>query len=215
MSRIAVVAGGTGLVGRHLLTQLLDDSRYERVIAVGRRSPALTHARLETVKSDLTDLGKIGSKLAADDAYCCLGTTLRAAGSKAAFEAVDYHMVVNFARAAQVSGARRMFMVSALSANPKSPIYYSRVKGRAEQALRETGFDTLHIVQPSLLMGERSEKRLGEGLAQKLAPVFNPLLMGRLAKYRAIRADAVAAALLELSRRKDRGIFVHTLPLPR
>lgn len=215
MSRIAVVAGGTGLVGRHLLTQLLDDSRYERVIAVGRRSPALTHARLETVKSDLTDLGKIGSKLAADDAYCCLGTTLRAAGSKAAFEAVDYHMVVNFARAAQVSGARRRFMVSALSANPKSPIYYSRVKGRAEQALRETGFDTLHIVQPSLLMGERSEKRLGEGLAQKLAPVFNPLLMGRLAKYRAIRADAVASALLELSRRKDRGVFVHTLPLPR
>jgi len=215
MSRIAVVAGGTGLVGRHLLTQLLDDSRYERVIAVGRRSPALTHARLETVKSDLTDLGKIGSKLAADDAYCCLGTTLRAAGSKAAFEAVDYHMVVNFARAAQVSGARRMFMVSALSANPKSPVYYSRVKGRAEQALRETGFDTLHIVQPSLLMGERSEKRLGEGLAQKLAPVFNPLLMGRLAKYRAIRADAVASALLELSRRKDRGVFVHTLPLPR
>lgn len=215
MSRIAVVAGGTGLVGRHLLTQLLDDSRYERVIAVGRRSPALTHARLETVKSDLTDLGKIGSKLAADDAYCCLGTTLRAAGSKAAFEAVDYHMVVNFARAAQVSGARRMFMVSALSANPKSPVYYSRVKGRAEQALRETGFDTLHIVQPSLLMGERSEKRLGEGLAQKLAPVFNPLLTGRLAKYRAIRADAVASALLELSRRKDRGVFVHTLPLPR
>lgn len=215
MSRIAVVAGGTGLVGRHLLTQLLDDPQYEKVIAVGRRSPALTHARLETVKSDLTDLGKIGSKLAADDAYCCLGTTLRAAGSKAAFEAVDYHMVVNFARAAQVSGARRMFMVSALSANPKSPIYYSRVKGRAEQALRETGFDTLHIVQPSLLVGERSEKRLGEGLAQKLAPVFNPLLMGRLAKYRAIRADAVAAALLELSRRKDRGVFVHTLPLPR
>jgi len=215
MIRTAVVAGYTGLVGRHLLTQLLDDPRYAKVIAVGRRSPAVTHAQLETVTSDLADLGKIATRLTADDAFCCLGTTLRAAGSKAAFEAVDYHMVVNFARAAHAAGARRFFMVSSLSADPRSPIYYSRVKGRAEQALRETGFDTLHIVQPSLLLGDRSEKRLGEGLAQMLAPALNPLLLGRLAKYRAVRAEDVAAALLELSRREDRGVFVHTLPLPR
>lgn len=215
MTRTAVVAGYTGLVGRHLLTRLLDDSRYAKVIVVGRRSPDVTHAKLETVISDLTDLGRITGKLAADDAFCCLGTTLRAAGSKAAFEAVDYHMVVNFARAAHAAGARRLFTVSSLSADPRSPIYYSRVKGRAEQALRETAFDTLHIVQPSLLLGDRSEKRLGEAIAQKLAPAINPLMLGRLAKYRAIRAEDVAAALVELSRREDRGVFVHTLPLPR
>ncbi len=215
MSRTAVVAGYTGLVGRHLLDRLLDDRRYGEVIAVGRREPAESRPRLQVVKSDLSDLGKIGAKLAADDAYCCLGTTLRAAGSKAAFEAVDYHMVVNFARAAHAAGARRLFMVSSLSANPKSPIYYSRIKGRAEQALREAGFDSLHIVQPSLLLGERTEKRAGEGLAQKLAPMLNPLMFGTLAKYRAVRAEDVADALIELSRREDRGVFVHTLPLPR
>jgi uncharacterized protein YbjT (DUF2867 family) len=215
MTRIAVVAGYTGLVGRHLLTQLVDDPRYAKVIAVGRREPAVVGAKLVFIESDLTDLAKIGARLAADDAFCCLGTTLRAAGSKAAFERVDYHMVVDFARAARAAGAKRMFMVSALSAAPRSPIYYSRIKGRAEQALREVEFDSLHIVQPSLLLGDRVEKRPGEGLAQKLAPALNPLMFGALAKYRAVRAEDVAHAMVELSRREDRGAFVHTLPLPR
>lgn len=215
MSRTAVVAGYTGLIGRHLLARLLDDPGYAKVVAVGRREPVETHARLQVIRSDLGDLGKIGPRLAADDAFCCLGTTLRAAGSKAAFEAVDYHMVANFARAAHAAGARRMFTVSSLSADLRSPIYYSRIKGRAEQALREVGFDSLHIVQPSLLLGERTEKRAGEGVAQKIALLLNPLMFGALAKYRAIRAEDVAAAMIELSRREDRGVFVHTLPLPR
>lgn len=215
MSRTAVVAGYTGLVGRALLARLLEDPRCARVIAVGRREPPAAHVRLHVIKSDLSDLAKIGPQLAADDAFCCLGTTLRSAGSKAAFEAVDYHMVVNFARAAHAAGARRMVMVSSLSADPKSPIYYSRIKGRTEQALREVGFDSLHIVRPSLLLGERAETRVGEGLAQKIAPLLNPLMLGPLAKYRAISAEDVAAAMMELSRREDRGVFVHTLPLPR
>lgn len=215
MTRTAVIAGYTGLVGKHLLAQLLHDPRYASIVAVGRREPVAKDARLKWVKSDLTDLNKIGGQLAADDAFCGLGTTLRAAGSKAAFEAVDYHMVVNFARAAHAAGARRMFLVSALSASPKSPIYYSRIKGRAEQALRDEAFDTLHIVQPSLLIGARTESRPGEGVAQRLAPVFNLLMQGPLKKYRAIRAEDVAGALVELSRREDRGVFVHTLPLPR
>lgn len=214
MTRTAVIAGYTGLVGKQLLAQLLHDPRYAGLVGIGRREPPQADAKLKWVKSDLTDLNKIGSKLAADDAFCCLGTTLRAAGSKAAFEAVDYHMVVNFARAAHGAGAKRMFLVSSLSASPKSPIYYSRIKGRAEQALREEAFDTLHVVQPSLLLGERTEARPGEIVAQRLAPVFNLAMVGPLAKYRAIRAEDVAGALVELSRREDRGVFVHTLPLP-
>ena len=215
MTRTAVFAGYTGLVGQHLLALLRRDPGYTRIVAVGRREPPDADARVVWIKSDLTDLHKIGARLAADDAFCCLGTTLRAAGSKAAFEAVDYHMVVNFARAAHAAGARRMFLVSALAASPRSPVYYSRIKGRAEQALRDEAFDTLHIVQPSLLLGDRPESRPGEGVAQRLAPAVNLLLPGPLAKYRAVRAEDVAAALVELSRREDRGVFVHTLPLPR
>ena len=216
MTRTAIVTGHTGLVGRHLLDGLLGDSRYSRVIALGRRAPAATHAKLENVQTDFSDLKKLRAQLTADDAYCCLGTTLRAAGSKAAFERVDYHMVVDFARAAHAAGAKRFFLVSSLSANPRSPIFYSRVKGRTEQSLGEVGFETVHILRPSLLLGERGqEQRTGEEIAQKLSPVFNALLLGPLSKYRAVRGEEVAAALITLSHRADRGSFVHTLPLDR
>lgn len=216
MTRTAVVAGHTGLVGRHLLDLLLQDARYGRVIAVGRRAPERSHARLEVVITEMGELSSAGQRLAADDAFCCLGTTLKAAGSKAAFERVDFHMVVDFARAVHAAGARRCFVVSSLSADPRSPVYYSRVKGRAEQALGEVGFDALHIVRPSLLLGERKENRPGEALAQRIAPLIGPLMRGALAKYRPIEARDVAQSLVVLSRRGDdeRGTLVHTLPLP-
>jgi uncharacterized protein YbjT (DUF2867 family) len=215
MTRTAVVAGGTGLVGRHLLDLLLQDARYGRVIAVGRRAPDRADPRLEVVLAEMGELSRVSDRLAADDAFCCLGTTLKAAGSKAAFERVDFHMVVDFARAARSAGARRCFAVSSLSADPRSPIYYSRVKGRAEQALGEIGFDALHIVRPSLLLGARSEHRPGEAIAQRIAPLIGPLMRGPLAKYRPIDARDVAQAMLTLSRAGDheRGTFVHTLPL--
>lgn len=213
MPSTAVVAGYTGLVGRHLVDRLLRDARYGAVKLVGRRPPGQSHEKLETVQTELGDLSKLESRLAADDAFCCLGTTIKTAGSRAAFERVDYHMVVDFARAAHAAGARRFFLVSSLSANPRSPVYYSRIKGRTEQALREVGFEALHIVRPSLLLGERSEHRAGEALAQKFSPVFNALLPGTLKKYRAVHADDVAAALLVLAGRDAPGVFVHTLPL--
>jgi uncharacterized protein YbjT (DUF2867 family) len=201
MARSALIAGYTGLVGRHLLAQLLREGRYERVITVGRRLPEPSHPRLVSIQTELGDLSRHTAALAADDVYCCLGTTMRAAGSRAAFERVDYHMVVDLARVAHAAGARRFFLVSALSASPRSPVFYSRVKGRAEQAVGEVGYNTLHILRPSLLLGERSEHRLGEALAQKLLPLLDRLLPGPLAKYRAVRASEVAAAMLRLAAR--------------
>lgn len=213
MTRTALVAGYTGLVGSHLVDLLLRDAEYGAVKLVGRRLPAQAHAKIETVQTELGDLGRLKARLTADDAFCCLGTTIKAAGSRAAFERVDYHMVVDFARAARAAGARRLFLVSSLSANPRSPVYYSRIKGRTEQALRDVGFEALHIVRPSLLLGERSEHRAGEALAQKFSPMFNALLPGALKKYRAAHAEDVAAALLALAKRDASGVFVHTLPL--
>lgn len=213
MPQTALVAGHTGLVGRHLLRQLLDDDRYARVKAVGRRAPDVSHAKLEYIASDMAGLGKLGDRLAADDVFCALGTTMKAAGSKAAFEKVDYHMVVDLARAAHGAGATRFFVVSSLSASPRSPVYYSRVKGRMEQSLREIGFDRLEIVRPSLLLGDRAESRVGESLAQRVMPLVNPLMVGKLAQYRAIRGEDVAGAMLELAGRDEPGAYVRTLPL--
>lgn len=213
MSRTAIIAGHTGLVGSKLLRRLLAEPRYRQVIAIGRRRPDVAHERLETITADLAKLRQLPANLAPDDAFCCLGTTLRAAGSKAAFESVDFHMIVAFARAARAAGARRFFVVSALAADPRSLVYYSRVKGRTEQALREIGFESLHIVRPSLLLGPRQENRPAEAIAQKLAPLFGRMLLGPLAKYRAIEGDDVASEIMELSRRDGLGTQVHTLPL--
>ncbi|WP_420464835.1 NAD(P)H-binding protein [Panacagrimonas sp.] len=213
MSRTALVAGHTGLVGRQLIAALVLDPRYASVKAVGRRAPDVSHPKLEFVQTELAELRRVQDRLGADDAYCCLGTTLRAAGSKTAFERVDYHMVVDFARAACEAGARRFYLVSSLSASPRSPLYYSRVKGRTEQAVIEVGFDTVHILRPSLLLGARQEHRPGEAIAQKLAPLVNLLLSGPLRRYRAVPAEEVAQALLSLSSRDTTGPHVHTLPL--
>lgn len=213
MSRSAIVTGYTGLVGSCLLDRLVSGNEYDPIKLVGRRAPGQSDPRLRLVQTELGDLRQLSGELSADDAYCCLGTTLRAAGSRAAFERVDFHMVVDFAREVHAAGAKRFFLVSSLSADPRSPIFYSRVKGRAEQALSEIGFEALHILRPSLLLGARQERRPGEAIAQKLMPAFNRLMIGPVAKYRAVHAEDVAGALLALARHPSGGVQIHTLPL--
>ena len=213
MSRTAVVAGATGMVGTLLLRQLATDPGYAEVRVLGRRAPAQAHPKFRFIETDFEDLDKLAAALAADDVFCCLGTTIRKAGSQPAFERVDYHMVVDLARAAHKAGARRFLVVSAVGASEHSPAFYSRVKGRMEQAVSTIGFETVHIVRPSLLLGERSERRPAERISQLVAPLLSPLLHGPLKKYRAVDGDAVATALVQLAHRKDAGVHVHHLPL--
>lgn len=215
MSRIALVAGATGLVGSCLLTRLLADTRYERISVLSRRPLALTHSKLQVLitEGDYSDLGALDNKLRADDVYCCLGTTMKTAGSRDAFERVDFHMVVNLAQAAKHAGARHFMVVSAAGAAEKSLAYYSRVKGRMERTVAEMGFEACHILRPSLLMGERTEHRTGEKLAQRAAPLMKLLLRGPLQQYRPIEADEVAQAMITLAWRKSSGVHIHALPL--
>ena len=213
MPRTAVVAGATGMVGTLLLRQLAANPDYAEVRVLGRRAPAQAHPKFRFIETDFGDLDTHAGALAADDVFCCLGTTIRKAGSQPAFERVDYHMVVDLARAAHKAGARRFLVVSAVGASEHSPAFYSRVKGRMEHAVAAVGFETVHIVRPSLLLGERGERRPGERLAQLAAPLLSPLLLGPLKKYRAVGGDAVATALVQLARRPDTGVHVHHLPL--
>ena len=209
--RTAVIAGATGLVGRCLLQHLLGEPRYARIVAVGRHAPP-AHPKLEAIVDALHAPAQLGSRLAGDDCYCCLGATQRAAGSRSAFERVDFQMVVDFARAAHAAGCRRMIAVSALGASPHSPSFYSRVKGRAEQALAEIGFDSLQILRPSLLLGARSERRPAEAAAQRLTAPLAGLFVGPLQSLRPVDADTVAAAMPELAFRGAPGVHVLTYP---
>lgn len=195
----ALIAGASGLVGGFLLRQLLDAPEYERVVSVGRRRLELEHPKLVQVVADFSALEKLPEPLRGDDAFCCLGTTIKQAGSREAFRAVDHAAVLAFAWAGKRGGVRRFFTVSALGADPGSRVFYNRVKGEAEEALRVLGFATLGIFRPSLLLGRRRDFRFGERFGAVVAAVLEPVMFGRLRRYRAIRAEMVARAMLRCS----------------
>jgi uncharacterized protein YbjT (DUF2867 family) len=196
---IALIAGASGLVGGELLAQLLAAPEYDRVVAVGRRPLEASHAKLVPVTAEFAALEKVGADLRCDDAFCCLGTTIRAAGSREAFRAVDHTAVLAFAWAAQRAGAKRFFLVSALGADADSRVFYNRVKGETEDALAVLSYETLAIFRPSLLLGRRAQPRWGERLLATLLWVFDPLLFGGLRKYRSIEAAVVARAMMRCS----------------
>lgn len=197
--RTALIAGASGLVGGFLLKELLANPGYDRVIAVGRRPLGISHAKLTEVTAEFAELDRVAADLRCDDAFCCLGTTIRQAGSQEAFRAVDHGAVLALAWAVRRGGAQRFFLISAMGASAQSRVFYNRVKGETEAALAVLDFPTLAIFRPSLLLGPRREKRLGERLAAALMWLVDPLLVGRLRKYRAIEAEVVARAMLRCS----------------
>ncbi len=207
--RTALIAGASGLVGGFLLRQLLELPEYGRVVSLGRRPLALTHPKLVQVTVDFAALEKVTADLRCDDAFCCLGTTIKRAGSQENFRAVDHAAVLAVAWAARRNGAARFFVVSSLGANAQSRVFYNRVKGETEEALEVLDFQTLGIFRPSLLLGPRAEKRLGERVGAALMWVAEPLLLGSLRQYRAIQAEVVARAMARCSfGRPGQGVLI-------
>lgn len=209
MPKTALLAGATGLIGSHLLPLLLASERYSKVLVVGRRPLALNHPKLVQVVAELDRLDEHGPRLIADDVFCCLGTTLRQAGSKEAFYRVDFTYVVALATLAARNFAAQFMVVSSLGAEAQSRVYYSRVKGEMEDAVRQTPLRAIHIFRPSLLLGERATPRLGERVAAALLALARPLLLGPLRQYRAVPATAVAAAMLRAAEDDGGGVRVH------
>jgi uncharacterized protein YbjT (DUF2867 family) len=205
MARKIVLIGATGLVGRQAVARLAADGH--EVIALTRRSAGL--GALEIVAPSAEWPGHV-RRLGADIAICAIGTTMRAAGSQAAFRAVDYDIATAFAAAARAAGVRHMIAVSSVGADSGSRNFYLRTKGEMEKALADLGFDRLDILRPGLLLGERgAERRPGERLGIILSPLVNLLLRGRLDRYAAIDADLVSEAIVSLSGLGVKGTFIH------
>ena len=209
MRKTALLAGATGLIGSHLLPLLLASERYSKVIVVGRRALALTHPKLTQVVTDLDKLQDVRLQLIADDVFCCLGTTLKQAGSKEAFYKVDFLYVVTLAALAAGNFASQFMVISSMGADADSRVYYSRVKGEMEAAVRQVPFRAIHIFRPSLLLGERAQPRLGERVGAVLLRALQPLLRGPLLKYRPVRGAVVAAAMLRAADEEGGGVRVH------
>jgi uncharacterized protein YbjT (DUF2867 family) len=194
-----LLAGATGLTGEHLLDRLLSEPTVLRVLAPSRR-PLAEHAHLENPQGELADvLPKLRGRI--DTAFSCLGTTIAQAGSREAFRAVDFDLVLAVGKRARELGARHFLVISALGADAQSKVFYNRVKGELEQALQAQGWPQLTIARPSLLVGQREEFRLGERLAA-------PLMRWIPGKYRSIEASALARALWRLALEEGEGVRI-------
>jgi uncharacterized protein YbjT (DUF2867 family) len=210
MKKTALLAGATGLIGSALLPLLLASERYAKVIVVGRRPVSLSHPKLVQVVTNLGQLEAERLRLIADDVYCCLGTTIRQAGSREAFYEVDFLYVVQLAALTAANFAAQFLVVSSLGADVDSRFYYSRVKGEMEAGVRQTPFRAIHIFRPSLLLGERPTPRLSEHVSAAVLALARPLLRGGWAKYRPVAAATVAQAMLRAAEDDGGGIRIHS-----
>lgn len=200
----ALVLGPTGLVGRSLSALLAEAGGPLTLLT--RRPTGLAGAGVVERLVDFSRLDDVAAHLKGDDLYCCLGTTLRKAGSPEAFRAVDLDLPLALCDRAAANGVSRLFLVTSGGADAGSRLLYSRVKGELEAAVAKLPFKGVHIARPSLLLGERDESRPAEGLAQAVLPFLSPLIPAR---YRPIRATTVARALVALSKTVSAGVRIH------
>jgi uncharacterized protein YbjT (DUF2867 family) len=194
--RTALLVGASGLVGSYCLQYLLEEASYTRIAVLSRKPLALQHEKLVHLVADFDELETLGDWMTADDVYCCLGTTIKKAGTQGAFRKVDFDYTVKLAALAQHCGARQFLVVTSLGADPRSRIFYNRVKGEVEEALRKIPFTALHIFRPSLLLGLRPEHRTSEIAGLLVMTGLKYAMAGPLKKYRAIRASDVARAMI-------------------
>jgi uncharacterized protein YbjT (DUF2867 family) len=197
-SKTALIAGSTGLTGGYLLNLLLESPNYNKVISLVRKTTGQQNDKLEERVTNFENLESEISTLRADDVFICLGTTIKKAKTQENFKKVDLEYPITIAETLKKNGAKQLAVVSAMGANSKSKIFYNRTKGQMEDALEKVGYENLFILQPSLLMGNRNEFRLGEKIGQKVMCIVDPLMVGPAKKYRSINAYDVAYAMLAL-----------------
>lgn len=201
--KTAMVYGASGLVGENLVRLLLDHSAYAKVKVLVRKKMPLSHEKLSQVVIDFDNPDP--ASVVEEEIYCCLGTTIKTAGSKTAFYKVDHDYVVDIARLARSNGVQKFAFVSSMGADANSSIFYSKTKGETEADLVKIGFESLFIFRPSLLLGDRKERRIGEKVGKWVMTNLSFLVPAR---YKAIQASQVAKAMVEIMNSGKAGIHV-------
>ncbi|WP_055106964.1 oxidoreductase [Paenibacillus ihumii] len=210
MGKRALIVGGSGLVGCKLLDMLLEGRHYDAVTAVVRAPLHLKHPKLTELIVNFDQLEQYEQQFSADDVFCCLGTTIKQAKTQQAMYRIDVEYPLTIARLALQQGARHFLFISAMGANPASRIFYSRIKGIAEGGLRQMPYNSLSILRPSLLLGDRREFRLAERWAGAFFRALPFLFAGPLKKYRAIEAETVARAMYLMAIDNPQGTTVYS-----
>jgi len=204
----ATLVGATGLIGSYLLEQLLNDPYFDTVRILIRRSIDITHPKLEKKIVDFNDSDSLLVALSNSDVvFCAIGTTQKKVkGDKEAYRKIDFDIPVKLARFCKIVGCEKFILVSSAGANSKSINFYAKLKGETEEAVNEVGPKTIHIMRPSLLLGERKEFRLGENIGKAVMTTLSFLIP---AKFKAILGKDVAKVMLALSKKNEEGFFVH------
>ncbi len=204
----ASLIGATGLIGQYLLEELLRSNAYDKIRVLVRRPVELTDPRLEILRVDFTDEEGLRSALEGSDTiFCSVGTTQKKVkGDKAAYRKVDFDIPLTAARLGKMAGCSTFVIVTAVSANAKSNNFYLRLKGEVEEALRTVGLDSVHIMRPSILLGERKESRFGERIWISVMTTLSFMIPS---KYKPIHGRAVAKAMLQASKEKKKGVFIY------
>ncbi len=208
MASSALILGSSGLVGSHLLTLLLNAPQYSEVRSLVRRPSGTLRPKLQENVVNFDRLSDAADMVRGNDVFCCLGTTIRKAGSPEEFRKVDLTYVVEAAGVALRNGASRFFVVSSIGAHPRSSVLYSRTKGEMEAAISKMPYQSIGILRPSLLLGARKEFRLGEKFGAVGMRLASVALQGPLRKYRAVQASDVAKAMLFMSRTNFQGVRI-------
>ena len=204
------ILGASGLVGGHCLRLVLEQPEIQNVLTWTRRLLPIEHSKLKQIIVDFSSLQTYANHLKdVNTIFCCLGTTMKQAGSKATFYQVDYTYPVQIAEMAKTAGVQHVSLVSSLGADPRSSIYYSQVKGQTEQAVQALGLPSVHIFRPSILLGKRESRRLGEEMVGVMAPALSLILQGPLRKYRPIAAKTVAQAMVCAANRSQLGCNIY------
>jgi len=208
-TKTALIVGASGLVGGELLNRLLEENIYNRIVVLGRRPLGIQHPKLTERIVDFDNLNEHKEIFIADEVFSCLGTTIKKAKSKEAMKKVDLEYPLTIARLAKEMGCEKYLVVSSMGADPNSNFWYSRLKGALEEELEKVDFKALHILRPSLLLGNRTEFRLGETIGAVLWPKLSFAFVGSLRKYRAIKGKTVASCMFRVAQGQKKGTNIY------
>lgn len=195
----AILYGASGLVGSYILDALLRDDNYERVVIVVRKDPGIRHPKLTTIIGDFDSFADPVKGFEVDEVYIALGTTQKKTPERKAYYQIDHDYPVMAAKLAKENGAKTVLLVSSIGADAKSTVFYTRTKGETEQDIIGLGFDHTYIFRPSMILGNRKEKRPLEIVIKAVWKIINPLFIGKMNKYKGIEAKDIARAMVSMA----------------
>ncbi|MDR6941998.1 oxidoreductase [Mucilaginibacter pocheonensis] len=209
MAKKAIIAGSSGLIGSKLLDILLREAFYDQVLILVRKELPLKHPKLTQLVVDFDQLETYSAAINGHAVFCCLGTTKNKTPNLTVYRKIDHGYPIRLAELAHQNGIGQYHLVSSIGANKMSSAFYIKTKGETEANLQQIGIPAVHIYRPSLLTGERTEKRMMEKVMAGLFKIIDPLLFGGLKKYRSIPGATVAAAMYKQSIKTNTGLFIY------